>query len=126
MQTDFSSAFSTLADGFDAGIQAAAAPIEELAGSRVDFCQVFCADAYEYEALLRGIRDVLYEFGINQGQQYKMRWPSAVEGARYTWRWKSRREPCSGSCTALVESRFRRPARPRVKRSTSPATSPPP
>jgi methyl-accepting chemotaxis protein len=61
MDTVFGSGLSRGGDGREAGRSAADRALTEQGVDRVDLCQVFCADGYEYEAVIAGVRESVGE-----------------------------------------------------------------
>jgi methyl-accepting chemotaxis protein len=59
METQIGTAVAEGTTGRQAGERAARQALAELPDDRVDFCQVFCSVAYDYEAVLAGIRSVV-------------------------------------------------------------------
>lgn len=59
MTTRFATGLATDQHGEPAGEAAAATAVDRMETDRVDFCQVFCTDGYDYEAVLRGVRSTV-------------------------------------------------------------------
>ncbi|QLG50474.1 FIST N-terminal domain-containing protein [Natrinema halophilum] len=59
LPTQFQTGMAIDDDSYEAGRRATAQAFDAMDTERVDFCQVFCSPAYEYEAVLEGIRDVI-------------------------------------------------------------------
>ena len=59
MDTQFGTAIGSGEDSHTVGEQTATDALREMETERVDFCQVFVSPAYEYEAVLAGIRSVI-------------------------------------------------------------------
>ncbi|SEQ42437.1 FIST N-terminal domain-containing protein [Natrinema salaciae] len=59
LPTQFQTGLATGEDSFLVGHRAATRAFTAMDTDRVDFCQVFCSPAYDYEDVLRGIRDVI-------------------------------------------------------------------
>ncbi|OVE86238.1 FIST signal transduction protein [Natronolimnobius baerhuensis] len=59
MRTSVGTALVTDSCGRQAGERAATAAREQLSGTQVDFCQVFCPVEYDFDAVLEGIRAVV-------------------------------------------------------------------